>query len=89
MSYTATRMKSSGAPGASHVVIPNHITTVRPVTDATGGIAADTLDPVEAGPTYTQADAVAMKNAIATLANRLNLAITALHNAGIAVSHGE
>ena len=42
------------------------------LTDSSGGTASDTLAAVTAGATYAQADIVALKNAVASLAKKYN-----------------
>jgi hypothetical protein len=52
---------------------------ITPITDSTGGTASSTLAAIAAGASYTQADMVAVKNAIASLA----LAVNQINQAGL------
>lgn len=45
---------------------------VTALTDSSGGTASDTLAAITAGATYAQADIVAIQNAIASLAAKIN-----------------
>lgn len=45
------------------------------LTDSSGGTASDTLASIAAGASYAQADMVAVKNAIASLAAKINAMI--------------
>jgi hypothetical protein len=56
------------------------------LTDDTGGTPSQTLAAVTAGAGYSQADAVAMKNAISSLAASLNAVIQSLENLGIGLT---
>lgn len=56
---------------------------VAALTDSTGGTAGATLASIGAGGSYLQADQVAIKNAIASLAANQAAIITALKNAGL------
>lgn len=55
------------------------------LTDSSGGVASDTLAAITAGGSYAQADATAIKNAIASLSAKVNDLRTALVDAGIIV----
>jgi hypothetical protein len=48
------------------------------LTDNSGGTASSTIAAIAAGAGYTQADMVAVKNALATLAAKQNLILSAL-----------
>jgi hypothetical protein len=54
-----------------------------PVTDSTGGAASDTFAAITAGASYAQADAVAIKNALASIAAKQNAILAALQGVGI------
>jgi hypothetical protein len=56
--------------------------TLSTLTDDTGGTPATTLAAIAAGSGYSQADAVAIKNAISQLAASVNAIISAMINAG-------
>lgn len=56
------------------------------LTDSSGGTASNTVAAIAAGAAYTQADAVAMKNAIASLTAKVNALNAALQAAGITAS---
>ena len=47
-------------------------------TDNSGGTASDTLAAITAGSTYAQADITALKNAVASLAAKIDAIIAAL-----------
>lgn len=51
------------------------LTGVTTFTDNSGGTASNTLAAVAAGAAYSQADIVALKNAVASLAAKLNAII--------------
>lgn len=53
------------------------------LTDSTGGTASSTLAAIAAGTAYAQADLVAVKNAIASLAANQNAILSALKAAGL------
>lgn len=53
------------------------------LTDNSGGTASGTLAAITAGASYAQADAVAIKNAVASNAAKINAILTALEAAGI------
>ncbi len=53
------------------------------MTDSTGGTANDTLAAITAGASYAQADMTAVKNALATLAAKVNALIAANQGVGI------
>jgi hypothetical protein len=48
------------------------------ITDNSGGTASDTIAAITAGAAYAQADATAIKNAIASLNAKLNAVLEAL-----------
>ena len=52
------------------------------ITDNTGGAASTTFAAIAAGASYTQADMVAVKNALAQIVVSLNALRTAMKNAG-------
>jgi hypothetical protein len=52
------------------------------LTDSTGGTVSQTLAAITAGAAYAQADAVATKNALASLAAEVNALRTSLVNSG-------
>jgi hypothetical protein len=54
-----------------------------PVTDNTGGTASTTLASIAAGAAYSQADATAIKNALASLALAVNSLQTQLRGFGL------
>lgn len=49
-----------------------------PFTDNSGGTASNTLAAITAGSTYAQADITALKNAVASLAAKIDAIIAAL-----------
>lgn len=53
------------------------------LTDSTGGTPGTTLAAITAGSSYSQADMVAVKNALASLAAKHNAIDTLLHNLGL------
>ena len=53
------------------------------LTDSTGGTASGTLAAIAAGASYAQADLVAIKNALASIAAQNAAIITALRGVGI------
>jgi hypothetical protein len=53
------------------------------ITDNTGGSATTTFAAITAGASYAQADMVACKNALASIAAQYNKIETALHNIGL------
>ena len=53
------------------------------LTDSTGGTASNTIAAITAGSTYAQADMTATKNALASLAAKVNEIITALENSKV------
>ena len=57
--------------------------TVAALTDSTGGTASATLAAITAGSSYAEADMVAVKNALASLAADYNALRTSLRAAGI------
>lgn len=68
-------------------VIPSGGTTptLTSLTDNTGGTASGTLAAITAGASYAQADMVAAKNALASLAANVNAITTALKGVGISL----
>jgi hypothetical protein len=53
------------------------------LTDNTGGAVSNTLAAITAGAGYTQADMVAAKNALASLAAKVNALLTLMKNIGM------
>ena len=51
-------------------------------TDSSGGSASDQVAPIAAGESYSQADVVALRNAVATLTAKLNVCLSALQLIG-------
>ena len=56
---------------------------INATVDNSGGVASDTIAAIAAGAGYTQADMVAVKNALASLSGKQNALIAALHGVGI------
>jgi hypothetical protein len=52
-------------------------------TDNTGGTKSTTLAAIAAGASYTQADATAIKNGLASVQQQINALELVIHNAGI------
>jgi hypothetical protein len=52
------------------------------VTDNSGGAVSSTIAAIAAGAGYTQADMVAVKNALASIAAKQNLILAAIRAAG-------
>lgn len=75
---------STGAKLGFHSATPVvQASRVGVLTDSTGGTVSTTLAAITAGTLYAQADMVAAKNAIASLAAKLNAAELVLHNLGL------
>lgn len=53
------------------------------LTDSSGGTVSNTIAAIAAGASYTQADAVAIRNAIASHSSTINAILTALKTAGL------
>jgi hypothetical protein len=53
------------------------------IVDNTGGVATTTFAAIAAGAGYTQADMVAVKNALASIAAQYNAVLTILKNLGL------
>jgi hypothetical protein len=65
-------------PGAAPVILANET-----LTDDTGGTDSQTLAAVVAGSAYSQADMIAVKNSISSLAGTVNALITMLQSLGM------
>ena len=75
---------STAAPATTSTLgVVKQATDVTALTDSTGGTATSTLAAITAGAAYAQADAVATKNALASLAANNNAILAALKAAGI------
>jgi hypothetical protein len=85
--FTPTAAIVGAQSGATHLTIfVNGLTEpsrVGQLTDSTGGSVTSTLASIAAGTSYTQADMVAAKNAIASLAAKVNALEVALHSLGL------
>ena len=75
---------STASPATTSTLgVVKQATDVTALTDSTGGTPSSTLAAISAGAAYAQADAVATKNALASLAANNNAILAALKAAGI------
>ena len=87
---TVTAGKAAGVTSANVELIDHNAEAIIPqaaitqlqgtLTDSSGGTAGTTLAAVTAGATYAQADIVALKNSVSSLAAQLNKAQTDMAN---------
>lgn len=69
--------------GGKQLAAGTQASAIAALTDSTGGTASSTLASITAGASYSQADATAIKNALASIAAKQNLIIAALQGVGI------
>lgn len=77
LSYSSTKvtLTYNGAttiPAGSKLALQLPLATYQSLTDSTGGTASNTLAAIAAGASYAQSDITAIKNALASLAAKVN-----------------